>query len=130
MTYSKIFYEWCTTYVDNTVLNVSVVSIFAYLDLSINLSFINLFEFIFILNEKAFQRKLVPIMNRKISYEETKTKLLLLNRESLLKLTVPTYIFSEMIDTKCVLFNVLILTLDLDKRSIRVNHLNRRSKKR
>jgi hypothetical protein len=52
-----------------------------------------------------------------------------LNREFLLKLIVPTPIFPEMIDTKCVLFNVLILTLDLDKWSIRVNHLNRGIKK-
>jgi hypothetical protein len=44
-----------------------------------------------------------------------KTNLLPLNRESLLKLTVPTPIFSEMIDTKYVLFNALVLTLDLDK---------------
>jgi hypothetical protein len=71
--------------VDNTVLNVSVVSLFASLDLTINLSFINLFEFILILNEKAFQRKLVPIMTRKISCDEMNTNLLPLNRESLLK---------------------------------------------
>ncbi len=116
---------------DNTVLNVSVVSLFASLDLSINLSFINLFEFILILNEKAFQkkrkkkRKKVPIMTRKISCEEMNTNLLLLNRESLLKLTVPTPIFSEMVDIKRVLFNFLILSLDLDKWSLRVKHLNR-----